>query len=297
MDRLLRFASAAAALAALTGCPAVKPPTSQFPSADAALDRMKATNACVNGVWGDARIDHMSDKGGRVRGQVFLLAVNPDRVRFDVVAFGTPVFTVTSDGKRFEMLDIREKTFFQGPASPCNLARLTQVPLPGHALVDLLRGEAPVLTHQPAGASIAWDADHGFYRVLLQSTREATQEIHLEVYDKDRALPWDKQRVRVTGVRVAQRGIDLYEAELKSFDVAHTSGPREDPDGIDAPVPPSGPACDAELPRTIHMKVASTGDDVVFQYKEAKWNPPLLPNTFRQQRPGGVRDRYVDCER
>jgi hypothetical protein len=296
MDRLLRPAAALVALAALTGCPPPpKAPVSPFPTADAALKRMKETNACVNGVWGDARIDHMSEKG-RIRGQVFLLAVNPDRVRFDVVAFGTPVLTVTSDGKRFELLDIKEKVFYQGPASPCNLARLTQVPLPGHALVDLLRGEAPVLVHQPNASAIQWD-EHGFYKLLLQSTREATQEIHLEVYDKDRDLPWEKQRVRVTSVRVAQRGVDVYEAELKGFEPAHTAAPREDPDGIDPPVPPSGPQCDVELPRTIHMKVPSSGDDVVFQYKEAKWNPPLLPNTFRQQRPGGVRDRWVDCEK
>lgn len=278
----------------LGGC-AAAPPRSQFPTADAALGRMKETNACVNGVQGDAKIDHFSTQG-RIRGEVFLLAVNPDRVRFDIVAFGTPVYTLTSDGARFEMLDLREKQFLYGPASPCNLARLTQVPLPGHALVSLLRGEAPVLVHQPPEASIAWDGG-GFYRIQLKSTREATEEIHLEVRPEDGDKPWQQQRVRVTQVRVAQRGVDLYLADLSRFEAAHTAPARVDPDGIDPPIPPSGPACDAELARSIRMQVPNTGEDVVFQYKTAAWSPPLVQGAFRQKPSGGVRERFVTCDK
>ncbi|APR76910.1 Hypothetical protein A7982_02257 [Minicystis rosea] len=280
-----------------TACCAARAPKFPFPNADAALGRMKDTYACVNGVQGDAKIDHFS-KEGRVRGQVLLLAVNPDRVRFDVVAFGTPVYTLTSDGQQFEMLDIKEKLFLHGPASPCNLARLTQVPLPGHALVSLLRGEAPVLLHQPQASSITWDgSDGGFYRILLDSTREAKEEVHLQVRPDDFDKPWEQQRVRVTHVRVAQRDVDLYDAELSRHEKATTAAPRTDPDGIDEPIPPSGPACDAELPRSIRMRVPNSGQDVVFQYKEAFWNPPLVPGAFHQNRPGGVRERFVNCDR
>lgn len=295
MTLLPRLAAPALGLL-LTGC-VVKPPRSQFPTADAALGAMKDTYACVNGVQGDAKIDHFS-KQGRVRGDVLLLAVNPDRVRFDVVAFGTPVYTLTSDGQNFEMLDIKEKLFLTGPASPCNLARLTQVPLPGHALVSLLRGEAPILVHQPPTAKIAWEgSDGGFYRILLDSTHEAAEEIHLQVHPDDFDKEWKQQRVRVTNVRVAQRGVDLYDAELRNHEPMTTAAERVDPDGIDPPIPPSGPACNAELPRSIRMRVTSTGEDVVFQYKDAHWNPPLVPNAFRQVRPGGVRERYVNCDR
>lgn len=297
MTTIQRAAGAVAALALSTGCIPAKAPRSPFPSADAALGRMKDSYACVNGVQGDARIDHFSPQG-RVRGEVLLLAVNPDRVRFDVVAFGTPVYTLTSDGQSFEMLDIKEKLFLHGPASPCNLARLTQVPLPGHALVSLLHGEAPVLLHQPPAATIAWDGgEGGFYRILLDSSREAKEEIHLQIRPEDLDKPWEKQRVRVTHVRVAQRGIDLYDAELSRHEAAATGPARTDPDGIDEPIPPSGPVCDAELPRSIRMRVPNSGADVVFQYKEARWNPPLIPGAFRQNRPGGVRERYVTCDR
>ncbi len=277
-------------------CTPASRPASAFPDAAAALGRMRATYACANGVQGEAKIDHFSPKG-RVRGDLYLTAVVPARVRFDVVSFGTTLYSLTSDGERFEMLDVKEKQFLYGPASACNLARLTQVPVPGHALVALLRGEAPVLVHEPAGATIAWDPA-GFYKIALTSTREATEEIQLEVNPADRAKPWAEQRVRVTDVRVAQRGVDLYHADLRNFEVAHTAGPRLDPDGLgDPPIPPSGPACEAELPRSIRLRVPNTEEDVVFQYKDAKWNPPLVPGAFEQTPPGGVRTVRVTCDK
>ncbi len=282
-------------VSALAGC-ASSAPRSQFPSADAAIGRMRDTYACANGVQGTAKIDHFSPQG-RIRGDLYLFAVNPDRVRFDVVSpFGATLYTLTSDGARFEMLDIKEKQFLYGPSIPCNLARLTQVPVPGHALVALLRGEAPVLVHQQASTSITWEKG-GFYRLLIESTRDASEEIHLAIRPEDLEKPWQEQRVRVTDVRVAQRGVDLYHAELSNHEAAKTAEPRTDPDGLEEPVPPSGPACDAEIPRSIRMRVPNTEEDVIFQYKEAKWNPPILPGAFEQPVPGGVHKVYVTCEK
>lgn len=280
----------------LLSCCGTAPPRSVFPSADDALARMRATNACVNGVQGTAKVDTLSPRG-RIRGDVYITAVNPDRVRFDVVSpFGATVFTLTSDGERFQLLDLKEKQFLFGPASACNLARMTQVPVPGHALVSLLRGEAPVLVHQKSDATIDWDSD-GFYRLGIKSTRDAVEEIRLEVHPKDWELPWSEQRVRVTNVRVAQRGIDLYQVELANHEPMKTSEPRVDPEGIDEPVPPIGGACNAELPQSIRMRVPNTDEDVIFQYKEGKWNPPIIAGTFTQPVPGGVRKAFVDCEK
>lgn len=279
----------------LLACCGTSPPRSQFPTADDALGRMKATYACVNGVQGTAKIDHFSPKG-RVRGEVLLFAVNPDRVRFDVVSpFGATIYNLASNGKEFEMLDYKEKQFLHGPASACNLARLTQVPVPGHALVALLRGEAPVLKHEPAGATISWN--EGYYRVLVQSTRDANQEVHLEVHPDDWDKPWSEQRVRVTNVRVTQSGVDLYQAVLKNHEPASTAPAREDPDGLEDTIPPSGGACGAELPRSIRMTVPNTEEDVIFQYKEAKWNPPIVGGAFTLKMPGGVRKVFVDCSK
>ncbi|EYF07008.1 LolA family protein [Chondromyces apiculatus] len=286
---------AATLLAAfITGCTSVSPPRSQFPTGDALLDRMEASAACVNGVQGTAKIDHFSPHG-RIRGEVYILAVNPDRVRFDIVSpFGANLYTLTSNGSVFQLLDVKEKQFLHGPASACNLARLTQVPVPGHALVSLLRGEAPVLVHTPAETSLRWDGD-GFYRLSLGSTRDASEEIHLGVHPDDFDKPWAQQRIRVLDVRVTQRGVDLYHAELSNHRPIATAPPREDPDGIDPPVPPIGGACRAEIPHSIRMRAPHTEDDVIFQYKDAKWNPPIIAGSFRQPVPGGVSRRFVEC--
>jgi len=280
----------------LLACCGHSAPPSKFPTADDALGRMHATYACVNGVQGVAKIDNRSPKG-RIRGEMQVLAVNPDRVRFDVVSpFGVVLYTLTSNGDRFQMNDVEKKQFLFGPAIPCNLARLTQVPVPGHALVSLLRGEAPVLVHTAPQATIEWDSG-GFYRLLLSSTNDASEQIHLEVKPEDWDKPWNQQRVRVTHVEVVQRGVDLYEVELGRHEPAHTAPAREDPDGIDPTVPPSGGACNAELPRSIRMLVPNTEQDVIFQYKEAKYNPPIIHGAFKIAEPGGVRKIFVDCGR
>lgn len=280
----------------LLSCCGKPPPASQFPDADAALARMKQQNECVNGVQGTAKVDTLSPRG-RIRGDVLILAVNADRVRFDVVSpFGATIYTLTSDGERFQMLDVKEKQFLHGPASPCNLARMTQVPVPGHALVSLLRGEAPVLVHEKPDATLEWSSD-GYYVVGIKSKHNAAEEIHLEVHPDDFGRSYSEQRLRVTNVRVAQAGIDLYQVELDNHEPFQTAKPREDPDGIDEPIPPIGGACSAELPRSIRMRVPNTDEDVIFQYKEGAWNPPLIQGAFTQPVPGGVRKVFVDCEK
>lgn len=296
---LARSRSAVALAAALgafvAACNGALPPKSQFPTADAALDRMKAVYSCVNGVQGQAKIDHLS-KQGRIRGDLYLLAQNPDRVRFEVVSpFGPTLFLLTSDGREFRLLDVKNKQFLHGPPKSCNLARMTQVPIPGHALVSLLRGEAPVLLHKPEQARIAWEGEGGFYRLLVDSNHGALEEVHLRVHPDDFEKPWGEQRVRITDVRIAQMGVDLYHAELSNHAPAKTSAPRKDDDGIEADIPPTGGPCDAELPRTIHMKVPNTEDDVIFQYKEGVWNPPVVDGAFTQQEAAGVTKGFVDC--
>src|ERR1700704_5334076 len=124
----------------LAGCAGARlaPPPSPPPSADAALARMHATFACGNAIQASAKIDHFGEHG-RVRGDLLLFAARPAGIRMDVVSpFGAALATLTTDGVRFALADLREKRFYWGPASACNIARLTTVSVPGHVLVDLL---------------------------------------------------------------------------------------------------------------------------------------------------------------
>jgi hypothetical protein len=255
---------------------------------------MRATLACANAIQANAKIDHFGE-GGRIRGDVMLFAARPARVRMDVVSpFGVALATLTSDGSRFAFADLHDKRFFVGPASACNIARLTTVPVPGHVLVDLLRGQAPVLTHDAAAATMVWDPS-GYWVLRIPGTNESGEEIHLAPRPGDWSLPWDRQRLRVLDVRVEQQGIELYHAALDDYAATPTAGPRMDPDNLAPPLPPSGPVCDAETPGRIHMEVPSPESDVRFTYQQRTWNPPLPEGTFTQPPPAGMRLEEVTC--
>ncbi len=282
----------------LGGCflSSVAPPASPMPSGEAALARVAETQSCGHGLRARAKIDHFG-KEGRVRAELMLYAVAPASLRMDAVSpFGATLATLTSDGRRFSLYDIREKRFLEGPAAPCNIARLTQVPLPGHVLIGLLRGVPPVLAHT-APPAIRWDGA-GYYVVTLAGAHQAREEVRLAVHPDDFAKPWASQRLRLTRVRVDQFDGTLYQASLEEPTPGEMAKAWEDPDGLPGEgLPPSGPQCTADLPRTVHLEVPPSASDVLLRFDEVVWNPPLPAGTFSQPRPPGLTTDFVDCAR
>jgi len=254
---------------------------------------MRATDACSRGVQAESKVDYFGEQG-RVRGSTLFVASRPERLRFDVFSpFGVTLSTLTSDGKDFSLLDVTGKTFWAGPASECNVARFLRVPVPPHAMVSLLLGEAPVLAHDPDAATLAWES--GAYVLRIQSSHGASEMIRLEPRPEDWEIPWSEQRVRVREVRVVQQTIELYRVELDSFETARTAKPRVDPDGIDPDIPPSGPPCSVEVPHRVRIVSEASAQDVLLVHQEVSLNPPLLPGIFRQRAPGGVKLRSAFC--
>jgi hypothetical protein len=245
-------------------------------------------------VKAEAKIDHFA-KQSRVRADLLMFASAPANLRLDIVSpFGVTLATLTSDGSHFSLADLRDQRFYVGPASACNIARLTTVPMPGHVLVDVLRGQAPVLK-RTASPTIAWSAK-GYYVVQIASTRDAREELHIAPHPADFGKPWNEQRMRLLDVKVEQYGGVVYHAELSDHRAAATAPPREDPDGVESAIPPSGPACNAEIPRRIHVEVPDQSADVRFRYDDVKWNPPLAPGTFTQKAPDSMPTVPVVCE-
>jgi hypothetical protein len=280
---------------ALTGCFAnAHVPASAAPSGAAAIARLRETGACGMALQASAKIDHFG-KEGRVRGDLLMFAAVPASLRMDVVSpFGVTLATLTSDGARFALSDLRDKRFFVGPARACNIARLTTVPIPGHALVDLLRGQAPVLK-RASEPTIAWSGG-GYYVVRVESSHEAREELHIAPHPDDLTKPWNEQRMRLLDVKVEQYGGVVYHAELADHRPTTTAPPRVDPDGVDPPLPPSGPACNAEIPRRIHVEVPGENADVVFRYDDVRWNPPIPAGSFTLPPPEGMPATEVTCE-
>jgi hypothetical protein len=285
-------------LLALASCAHAAPPASQFPSAAQALEQLRATYRCATGVKGEAKIDQFSE-AGRLRGKLLLFASRPDRLRFDVVSpppFNSIVSTLTTDAGVFALADQRARKFYEGTASACNIARLTEVPIEAQALVMLLGGQAPLLVHRDAETKLEWNG-HGYYVVQIAGSHGASEELHIAPAAADFSKPWQAQRLRVLDVRVAQQGIELYHAELGDHAWLSTAPPLVDPDGLDAPLGPSGPSCTVEVPRKLHIEVVESGQDVLFRYDEVKLNPPLPPGVFAQPVPDGMARERLDCSR
>ena len=276
----------------LSACSRSAPP-SRFPDGETLLASMRKTHACSRGVSGEAKLDYYGEQG-RVRGNLLYIVSVPDRVRLDVFSpFGATISTLTSDGRAFALYDLRQKSFLQGPANACNLQRFTRVPLPPHAFAELLRGEAPVLVHEPGSARLDWQS--GSYVVRIASKNQAEEESRLLPSDADWNKNFAEQRVRVIGVSVKQAGAPLYSVELDDHSPAAMSEPRKDPDGIDAPIPPSGPECHAEVPRRIRFIVGDGDRDLLLVSKVVSHNPPLVPCVFTQEAPPGIPSRYSAC--
>lgn len=277
-------------------CASIKPPRSLVPDAEAALARMRASQACGTGLQATAKIDHRGEQG-RVRGELMMIVSRPANIRMDVLSpppLMQPIATLTSDGRKFLFTDLRDKRVLSGTPSPCNIARLSTIPLPGFALVELLRGQAPLLVRGAEPATVAWNG-RGYYDVRIPSTRRAVEHVHLAPHEADFDKPWQEQRFRVAEVRVEQYGEILYVADLTDYAPAPMAKERVDDAGIDPPVPPSGPHCEAELPRKISVEVPGTDQDVRFRYEELVWNPPTPDGTFTHLPPAGFPIVPVRC--
>lgn len=275
---------------ALGGCA----PASMFPTARAAIDAMRGQQQCSRALRGEARLDYFGD-AGRAKVSAFFMSQHPQNLRFDLVSpFGTPLATLTSNNHSFALLDREHKVYYVGPAAECNVERFLKVPIPPEALVQLLAGEAPVLVHEPGDAQIEWSG--GRYVVRIASKHGAQQVIEFEVPREDRELPYDQQRLRLRQVRVSQQGVELYRVELRDYARAAMAGPRVDPEGIEADLPPSGPQCQAEAPHRLRFVIPISDQDVAFDQKELEHNPPLIESAFTQQPPPGVRIERSLCE-
>ncbi|MGZ5966932.1 MAG: hypothetical protein ACXWP4_04615 [Polyangiales bacterium] len=292
-------------LVLLPACRSVSPPASQIPDAKSAIARLDATYANVTGISGSAKMDYLGDNG-RVRGDVSVLASGPASLRFAITADVVGAAgEVTSDGLRFQADDRTSNRYIVGDAKPCNIARITQIPLPLNELVPMLWGMRPHLDGPIKCDSISWSSD-GYYVVMMSkqvagSTEGGlSHELHVAPYTADWEKPWSQQRMHLLGVSAwAASGSDgtlVYRVTMKDHQSTSTAKPIVDQDGINPDVPPSGPNVTVELPRMIHVEVPSKKSDVVFKYTEAFVNPPLIPNAFKLMMKPGVPVEESRCE-
>lgn len=134
------------------------------------------------------RVDHFG-KEHRIQGKVFLFARLPSKLRVDLLSpFGSTLSVLTVNDGRFAMSDIRQDRYLEGPAEPCNIARLIRIPLPPEDVARVLLGHTPIID---GAAEVIW-SDKGYYRVTI---RDGDRIQRLDVGPDPEVLPLRRSRL------------------------------------------------------------------------------------------------------
>lgn len=135
----------ALAAAALAGCPPRVPPPELSLDPAQLLAQVRAAQARVSTVRGEARVRIASARGsGTVR--AFVAARKPERAAVQTLDFfGNTASVLSTAGGELSLYDARERVLYRGAATPENLARFVPVALSPADLATLLCGSAPLL--------------------------------------------------------------------------------------------------------------------------------------------------------
>lgn len=208
------------------------------------------------------RVDHFGEEN-RIQGKVLLMASMPDNLRIEVISpFGSPLNVLTVSQGRFALYDLREGRFMEGPAEPCNIARLVRIPLPSDQVIRVLTGYTPIID---GGQDSAWN-DKGFYDVFI---RERGREQHLQVGPDRNVLPLLKSVLK--------------DKEGAVFDIAFDRWSKFK--GI-------------AVPTEIHVKMPRNKADLLLRYDSqgVELNLDLPEDAWTQPRPPGIKVEQVSCE-
>lgn len=170
LDYLCSPRNALPALLLLSAACATKPVPRPYEAKTAAtvIAALQADAAKIKTLRAQARVEHDGPGLERVKLAVGLLAARGGKLRVEAESpVGGAIATLTADGQRFAMLDVRENRFLAGPAQACNVARLLQVALSPDEIVAVLLGGAP-LDGADANAKLDWDAKRGVEVLELQ---------------------------------------------------------------------------------------------------------------------------------
>ncbi|MEM6960208.1 MAG: hypothetical protein AAF355_13955 [Myxococcota bacterium] len=263
-----------AATGGLAGCSA-SCPALRFTDPSHALLQHRQQRANARTMRAEARVEQFGGREGRIRGTVMMFVEQPDRVRFDVLSQFGPVMTLSSDGSRFALTDLRENRFLAGRTCPQNIERLLGVAMSGEEVARLLRGEPP--RSEGARASLECTR-HGGQLLRLHGDDGRIQEIVYEVPERDALLPLSDQRLQLMRSQ-------LFDAQGRTLWRATYADYR------DVPVEAAKPV---RMPFAVRF-IDKSGADTSFYFKEIELNVAIPAGAFVQAPRPGVSVELVAC--
>lgn len=261
-------------------------PTHVFPDAASLLAHHEGPRRALSSIQAEARVDQRGNQG-RVRGTVLMFVERVGHVRFDVMTQFGPVLTLTSDGQRFALADMRDKTFTTGPACPSNIARLLGMPVSATQAAGLLLGGAPELAASTTAGSdagsqthqIEWKPEPGSY-LITRKVGKLIAQMELSLRPEDRAVPLAGQRFRLSRSSLeSASGHVFWRAEYNDYrEVQQADGTR------------------FEVPFHLRVVQPATETDTLVRFQEVIPNPEIPGGAFAQRTPAGVATVESPCE-
>lgn len=240
----------------LASCGPVPPPKNAYSSGPDLIADMTALREEARTLRASGRVDHFGEEH-RVQGKVFVFTQLPSRLRVDLLSpFGNTLSVLTVDEGRFAMSDLKEGRYMEGPAEPCNIARLIRIPLPAEDVVRILVGHTPLIEGESV---VEWNRE-GYYEVtvvdgarkqvlrvgpskdvlpLLRSTLEEDGEVVLDIELARWSRAGEHQVPREIRIEMPHHKVDLLL--------------RYDDDGVET---------DVDLPRDAWKQVFPAGVEV-----------------------------------
>ncbi len=253
---------AAAVVAVCSGCGPVQMPRGGFTKADDLLAAFDRRLTQIQTVRITGRVDHFGEKH-RVQGKIFIFGELPGRLRMELVSpFGSPLTVLTVSQGRFELHDLREGRFLEGPAEPCNIARLVRIPLPPGDVARILVGHTPIVE---GTSDISWSPE-GHYVVEIEK-----DDVHqtLKIGTREQGLPLHGSIVR------DERGT-LFSIANSRFSAV---------DGV-------------AIPHEIRVKMPREDADLLLRYDNGgvELGVDLPKDAWHQRVPSGMEVERVTCE-
>lgn len=269
----MRFSLFPVFLLVAAGCGRFPPPAHPITHADEALDSRRLAVLPLEAFRAEARIDQR-EGGRRIRGTVLMIIERPDRVRIDAMTRLGPAATLTSDGERFALLDLRASRFFAGGSCASNVARGLGVAIEPAELVRLLVGDTPRF----AGGSATIEPKRGGYRIVIAADDGGRQVIELGLPAEDLDAAPEAQRPR-----------------LESSTVYDASGKRRLKVTFGAHRPVRVGDETLSLPHEIRLVEAAEGSDILLRYKSIEPLDEVPEGAFDQIAPAGLAVEHLPC--
>lgn len=127
-------------------CGGAPPPCTSLPLAqgEQLLREWQSLAPLLRSLRAEAKVSK-SGAEGRLRGSVWMLVEQPDRLRIDIMSPLGPAATFASDGQQLTLIDLRQHRVSQGDACSSNVARFLGVGFAAKTVVQMLLGQPPEL--------------------------------------------------------------------------------------------------------------------------------------------------------